>query len=338
MKMGSWYEDDALLDHYLERLGASSGAAPQVPGYAQIRLVSTGGQGVVYSALRLCDGRAVALKLFSRRGFQWKLGEDRLAHEAASLARLDHPGIVRFYELLEDAQGRAVLAMEWMDGGSLSEQLPFGPRSMRYPTLTSWVGCVLQIAEAVQAAHQAGVFHRDLKPSNVLLGAGNRPKVADFGIGLGPIDREDRLTRSGVVLGSLAYAAPEQLEPASATTQQLSKQGLAATDVYGLGCILYEGLTGSPPHALRGVARLAIPPPPSTVRKPSWDPRLEGITLKALAAKPVQRYSSAAEFAADLRSWLNGERIRATSFGPLQLLGWHLRNGLRPRRLRRGPS
>ena len=338
MKMGSWYDDDALLDHYLERLGASQGAVPQVPGYAEIRLVSTGGQGVVYSGLRLDDCREVALKLFSRKGFRWSLGEGRLEHEAASLASLDHPGIVRVLELVEDAQGRTVMVMEWMDGGSLSEQLPFGPRSMRYPGLSSWVGCVLQVAEAVEAAHQAGVFHRDLKPSNVLLGSGDRPKVADFGIGLGPIEREDRLTRSGVVLGSLAYAAPEQLIPASASSACINRASLAAIDVYGLGGILYEGLTGSPPHALRGDARLAVPPPPSSVRDPSWDARLEGIVMKAIAERANRRYLSAAELAADLRSWLNGERPQASAFGPIQLMAWHLRHGLRPRRLRRGPS
>lgn len=188
MKMGSWYEDDALLDHYLERMGASTGGPPQVPGYAEIRLVSTGGQGVVYSAQRLLDGQRVALKLFARKGFRWNLGEDRLSHEADTLARLEHPSIVRFFDLLEDEQGRAVIVMEWMDGGPLSAQLPFGPRSPRFPTLSSWVACVLQVADAVEAAHQARVFHRDLKPSNVLLGHGDRPKVADFGIGLGPVD------------------------------------------------------------------------------------------------------------------------------------------------------
>jgi eukaryotic-like serine/threonine-protein kinase len=336
--MGSWYEDDALLDHYLERLGASTGAPPQVPGYAEIRLVSTGGQGVVYSAQRLSDDRQVALKLFARKGFRWGLGEDRLTHEAGALARLEHPGIVRFYELTEDAQGRAVIVMEWMDGGPLSAQLPFGPRSVYFPTLNSWVACVLQIANAIEAAHQEQVFHRDLKPSNVLLGSGDRPKVVDFGIGLGPVDQEDRLTRSGVVLGSLAYAAPEQLEPTSAAAACLDPSALAATDVYGLGGILYEGLTASPPHPLLGDSRLAVPPPPSSVRKPSWDARLEGIVMKALAERVDRRYASAAEFAAELRAWLNGERTRATSFGPLQLLGWHLRNGLRPRRLRRGPA
>lgn len=150
--------------------------------------MSTGGQGVVYSAQRLLDGQRVALKLFARKGFRWNLGEDRLSHEADTLARLEHPSIVRFFDLLEDEQGRAVIVMEWMDGGPLSAQLPFGPRSPRFPTLSSWVACVLQVADAVEAAHQARVFHRDLKPSNVLLGHGDRPKVADFGIGLGPVD------------------------------------------------------------------------------------------------------------------------------------------------------
>lgn len=336
--MGSWYDDEALLDHYLERVGASTGAAPEVPGYAEIRLVSTGGQGVVYTAQRLKDGRQVALKLFSRKGFQWNQGEDRLTHEADSLQRLDHPGIVRFLDLLEDAQGRAVIVMEWVDGGSLAAQLPFGPRSMRFPTLSSWVSCVLQVAEAIEAAHRGKVFHRDLKPSNVLLGGGDRPKVVDFGIGLGPIDQDERLTRSGVVLGSLAYAAPEQLEPASAASRNDDPKRSAAIDVYGLGGLLYEGLTGAPPHALRGDARLAVPRPPSAVRKPSWDARLEGIVMHALAENPDRRYASATEFAADLRAWLNGERPRARSFGPIQLITWHLRHGLRPRRLRKGPS
>lgn len=139
-------------------------------------------------------------------------------------------------------------------------------------------------------------------------------------------------------MGSLAYAAPEQLAPARSSELCDDDHLHAATDVYGLGGILYEGLTGSPPHALRGDARLAVPPPPSAVRKPSWDARLEGIVMKSLSANIDRRYASAAEFAADLRSWLNGERPRASAFGPLHLMTWHLRNGLRPRRLRKGPA
>lgn len=259
-----------------------------------------------------------------------------MTREGEILANLEHPWIVRFFELVEDAQGRAVVIMEWIEGGPLSAQLPFGPRSALFPTLHSWVGCVIQIADAVEAAHQAEVYHRDLKPSNVLLGQGAQPKLVDFGIGLDAAFEDDRLTRSGVVLGSQAYAAPEQRVPRSRVDPNETVAELVAVDVYGLGGILYEGLAGSPPHGFHGGARRAIPSPPSAIRRPSWDARLEGILMKALEAKPERRYLSARELGQDLRAWLAGERVLARSFGPMKRLAWHLRQGLRPTKLREG--
>ncbi|MAW61027.1 MAG: hypothetical protein CMJ94_09340 [Planctomycetes bacterium] len=319
--MDAWYEDDEKLDQHLRTLQGLLDEKPLVSGYEQIAHVSSGGQAVVYSATRKGTEQRVALKMFNEKNAWWGRAQIRLQNEARELERLQDPRIVGFVEFLEDRLGRPVLVMEWVDGGSLADHLPFGPRSGHFQTLHALVHCVMEIAGAVQAAHDSGVFHRDLKPRNVLLDAAGRPRLADFGLGQGPAARESALTRVGSVLGTLAYAAPEQLGIAE-------DLDWARADVYGLGGILLEGLTGQPPHPLRkktGEREGLAAPPSARVRLRRWDDRLEGIVVRALAPLPEDRYAQPRELIADLLAWLEGRQPVAAPFRPVDRLGWRFR-------------
>lgn len=327
--MDTWYEDDRVLDQHLLSLSMLTADLPVLPEYEEISLVSSGGQATVYSAIRRSDGERVALKMFDQKSRWWGQAALRLRSEAEDLALLDDPRIVRFLDLVEDRLQRPVLVMEWVGGGTLSEYLPFGPRSEKFTTLDSWVHFVAELAEAVHAAHACGVFHRDLKPSNVMLDDHGRPRLVDFGLGQGPAARARALTKTGSVLGTLAYLAPEQLSTQSETD-------LARVDVYGLGGILYRGLCGEPPHPLRGTGRAGVAPPPSTVRAPTWDARLEGVVMHALHPRPTERYASAQALAEDLRAWTLGTAMHARAFGRAQRFAWHVRHGLRKPALRQG--
>jgi WD40 repeat protein len=296
---------------------ADGPARVAVAGYEILGELGRGGMGVVYRARQLRPDRLVALKLMAG-GAADEAERARFRGEAEAAARLQHPGIVQIFEVGDCAAG-PFFSLEFVPGGSLARQLAATPQDPRRAA-----ALVRALAVAVQAAHAAGVLHRDLKPANVLLTADGSPKVTDFGLAR-RLDDDSGRTRTGQVLGTPSYMAPEQAEG------RVKAIGPAA-DVYGLGAILYECLTGRPPFKGASVVetldqvRLRDP---VAVRQlqPSVPRDLETVCLKCLQKEPHRRYASAQELADDLGRFLNGEPVRARPVGPVgRLARWARRN------------
>jgi tetratricopeptide (TPR) repeat protein len=264
--------------------------------------------GVVYRARQISLNRPVALKMIAAGQLASPGQVQRFQLEAEAAARLDHPNIVPIYEVGAH-HGQHFYAMKLLEGGPLSRWMASGPAHLSDREVAR---LVVTIARAVQYAHERGVLHRDLKPTNILLDAHGQPQVTDFG--LAKLFEEDPfLTPSAAVLGTPAYMAPEIAagQAAGATT---------AADIYGLGAILYELLTGRPPFVAESLPVLLRKiveesPAPMTSRaarelpKPSRD--LEIICRKCLEKNPASRYASALGLAEDLEHWLAGESIVA---------------------------
>jgi serine/threonine-protein kinase len=269
---------------------------PEVPGYEILGELGRGGMGVVYRARQTKLGRVVALKMILAGAHAGAAGLARFRTEAEAIARLQHANIVQIHEISEH-NGLPYFSLEFCPGGSLDSRLkgPLPPRQA--------AELVRTLARAVQAAHQTGIIHRDLKPANILFLADGTPKITDFGLAK-KIEGGDGLTQSGAVLGTPSYMAPEQ---AGGDNRRVT----TLVDVYALGAILYECLTGRPPFraatALDTLLQvLERPPEPPTALQPGIDRGLELICLKCLAKEPAQRYASADHLAADLESWLAG--------------------------------
>ena len=264
---------DQLPAAAVPKTAAASPAFPKVAGYEVLAELGGGGMGVVYQARQLGADRVVALKMLREGGPAGDPDQERFRGEIAAAARLQHPGIVQIFEVGE-RQARPFLSLEYVAGGSLAQKLAATPQNPR------WVaGLVRDLALAVQAAHAAGVLHRDLKPANVLLTADGRPKVTDFGLAK-RVDDDSGRTHHGTILGTPSYMPPEQ------ATGQLKKIGPAA-DVYGLGAILYECLTGRPPFqgaTILETLEQVCTREPVAVRQlqPSVPRDLETICLKCL--------------------------------------------------------
>jgi WD40 repeat protein/predicted Ser/Thr protein kinase len=287
-------------------VGSSIGdGPPQVPGYEVLKELGRGGMGVVYKARQGRLDRMVALKVISAAAYAGPEERTRFHTEAESLARLQHPNIVQIHEQGE-ANGQFYLVLELVEGDSLSHKLagaPLPPPAAARLTET--------LARAMHSAHGRGVVHRDLKPANVLLAADGTPKITDFGLAK-KLDDVGQ-TQSGAILGTASYMAPEQ-------ARGLSKATGPAVDVYALGAILYECLTGRPPFkaattldTLQQVVQLD-PVPPRQLQ-PGVPRDLETISLKCLEKEAGRRYASAADLAADLRRFLDGESIHARPTG-----------------------
>lgn len=314
----------AFLDDVWERLAAEgvlSGpqyVLPSVPGYEVVREIGHGGMGVVYLARDERLGRPVALKLLHASHAE---ARDRFEREARSIARVRHPNIVQVYEVGE-AAGRPFLALEFVDGQTLAERF----RDCAQPPRAA-AELTERLARAVHAAHQSGIVHRDLKPTNILIAADGTPKVTDFGLAKLLDDGADPVTHTGQLLGTPGYVPPEQLAP-------VGRDGTVGpmTDVYALGAVLYELLTGSPPFQVGRPLETLLhvmyrEPVPPTKLAPAIPRDLETVCLTCLSKDPGRRYPSAAALADDLARFLAGKPVRARPIGPLsRALRWSRRN------------
>jgi tetratricopeptide (TPR) repeat protein len=274
---------------------------PAIPGYELLEVLGRGGMGVVYKARHLSLQRTVALKVIISGGHAGPDERARFRTEAQAMARLQHSGIVQIYEVGEH-DGLPFLALEFCPGGSLKTRLQGGPLPARQAA-----ALVQELAAAMQAAHDKGVVHRDLNPANVLLAEAGIPKVTDFGLAR-QLD-DVGLTQTGAILGTPSYMAPEQ---AAGDRKRISP----SADVYALGALLYECLTGRPPfraastlETLRQV--LVEEPARPALLQPGVPRDLETICMKCLRKEPKQRYSSAADLEEDLECWQAGRPIRA---------------------------
>ena len=268
--------------------------------YRLIELLGEGGMGSVWLAEDPTLDRLVAVKMLPLAGPDTASLRARLEREARAVASLDHPHVVKVFEVGED-DGAFFLAMEYVEGGDLRERLRAGSLEAR-----SAATLVLQAAGAVAHAHGVGVLHRDLKPGNVLLSPEGAPRLADFGLAA-PLGAGGDLTLAGQVLGTPAYMAPEVAEGRAVGE---------AVDVYGLGTVLYELLTGRPPFAGRTTAAILTAvshhdPVAPRALAPDTDVELETICMKCLEKEPGRRYASATALEADLAAWLDGRPIAA---------------------------
>ena len=290
----------------------------QLGKYRILEQIGSGGAGIVYRAHQEDLNRTVALKVLRFGGFASEEEIVRFRAEAEVVAGLDHPGIVPLYEVGQDGD-LLFFSMKLIDGSSLAEQIRqerFGPRAAA--TLAR------KLADAVHHAHDRGILHRDLKPANILVDAEGNPYVADFGVAKRTAGEQD-LTRSGWLAGTPTYMAPEQFRDANTKpTVQL--------DVYGLGCILFELLTGrqavsgrTSSEIIRKVCNEEVSFLPDEYARIPRD--LRTIVLHCLEKEPERRYPSAAALAMDLQRWLEGLPISARKTGVLErmLLQWKRR-------------
>jgi serine/threonine-protein kinase len=283
---------------------------PSIPGYEIVSILGRGGMGIVYKARHLALKRTVALKMVLAGGHADPQQLARFRAEAEAVARLQHPHIVQIHEV-GTHDGLPFCALEFVEGGTLAQKLkerPLPPREA--------ARLVETLAGAMHLAHSRNVVHRDLKPANLLLTADGVPKVSDFGLAR-QLDA-DGLTHSGAVMGTPSYLAPEQ-------ASGLAHTAGPAADVYALGAILYECLTGRPPFkgatlwdTLEQV-RSQEPVPPSRLQ-PQVPPDLETICLKCLSKQPEKRYGSALELADDLDRFGRGEPVAARPVGTAERL------------------
>ena len=297
---------------------SSPHALPFVPGYEVLALLGRGAMGVVYKARQIKAGRDVALKMVLAGGHAGPELLTRFRDEAEAIARLQHPHVVQIFEVGAH-QGLPFFSLEFCAGGSLDKKLAGTPLP---PDKAAEL--VAKLARGVQAAHTARVIHRDLKPANVLLAEDGTPKVGDFGLAK-KLDEQGG-TGTGAIMGTPSYMAPEQ-------ASGKSKEVGPAADVYALGAILYECLTGRPPFKAatpwdtisQVISDEPVPPTQLNAKVPR---NLETICLKCLRKEASQRYGSAAELADDLDRFRRGEPIRAP-VGTLERLGkWVRRNPL----------
>ncbi len=282
------------------------GDLPRIPGYDVESLLGRGGMGVVYKARHRRLNRPVALKMLLAGAYAGPPERARFQREAEAVASLHHANIVAVYDV-GDHDGCPYFTMELLEGGSLAQALAGTPQPARPAA-----ALLSTLAEAMQAAHRAGIVHRDLKPANILLTADGSPRVADFGLAR-PLAGASTLTLSGARIGTPSYMAPEQV------TGKVGTIG-PATDVYALGAVLYEMLTGRPPFrgetAAETERQVIHDEPVSPSRLNTKVPRdLETICLKCLEKEPQRRYAGAVELADDLRRFGEGRPIQARPVG-----------------------
>src|SRR6266496_2115046 len=274
--------------------------------YELLQQIGRGGQGVVFRARQKSLNRTVALKVISLGQWASEAHVKRFRREAEAAARLEHPCIVPIYEVGE-RDGSCYFSMKFVEGGQLDEVAKREPMPPRRAA-----ELIAKVARTVHYAHEHGILHRDIKPGNILLDAEGEPHLTDFGLAR-LVETESTITRTMEVLGTPSYMAPEQAVGNDAAIT-------SATDVYGLGAVLYQLLTGHPPFAggtTFETVRLVLDTEPRQPRllNPKIDRDLNTICLKCLDKDPQRRYASALALAEDLERWLKHEPIRARRTG-----------------------
>ena len=274
--------------------------------YQLLEEIGRGGQGVVYRARQKSLNRTVALKVIGLGPWATEAHLKRFRQEAEAAASLDHPRIVPIHEVGE-RDGYCYFSMNFIEGGQLDEVVGREPLPIGRA-----VEVIAKLARAVHYAHEHGILHRDIKPGNILLDQKGEPHLTDFGLAR-LVETESTVTRTKEVFGTPSYMAPEQ---AAGETRKLT----SATDVYGLGAVLYQLLTGHPPFAggtTYETVKLLLETEPRQPRllNPKIDRELSTICLKCLEKDPQRRYSSALALAEDLEHWLRHEPIRAKPSG-----------------------
>jgi len=274
--------------------------------YELLEEVGRGGQGVVFRARQKSLHRIVALKVIGLGQWATKAHLKRFRLEAEAAASLDHPCIVPIYEVGE-RDGQCYFSMKFVEGGQLDELVKQAPVS-----IPQAVELIAKVARTVSYAHEHGILHRDIKPANILLDAKSEPHLTDFGLAR-LVESESNVTRTLEVLGTPSYMAPEQAVGNNAKVT-------STTDVYGLGAVLYQLLTGHPPFAGGTTYEtikllLETEPRPPRLWNPKVDRDLSTICLKCLDKDPQRRYSSALVLAEDLERWLRHEPIQARRTG-----------------------
>jgi serine/threonine protein kinase len=275
--------------------------------YELLEEIGRGGQGVVYRARQRSLNRVVALKVIALGHWATEVHLRRFRLEAETIASLDQPGIVPIYEAGEH-DGHCYFTMKFIEGERLDQVVKNG--SMSIPR----AGTIMaELARTVNYAHEHGVLHRDIKPGNVLIDTNGKAHLTDFGLAK-LIEKESTITNTHDLLGTPSYMAPEQI---TGTTELTS-----ATDIYGLGAVLFETITGRPPFLANAKYELirqvleSEPPRPRSLN-PKVDIDLETICLKCLEKEPARRYSSALALAEDLDRWLRKEPVQARRSGIL---------------------
>ena len=274
--------------------------------YELLEEIGRGGQGVVYRAYQKSLNRTVALKVIGLGPWTTEAHLKRFRREAEAAAKLQHPGIIPIHEVGE-RDGQCYFSMDFIEGGQLDEVVKRTPLSIRHAA-----ELIAKLARTVHYAHEHGILHRDIKPGNILLDVNSEPHLTDFGLAR-LVEADSTITRTLEVMGTPSYMAPEQ---AAGEHTKISK----ATDVYGLGTVLYQLLTGCPPFAggtSYQTIRLLLDTEPRQPRllNPKVDRELSTICLKCLEKDSKRRYSSALALAEDLEHWLKHEPIQAKPSG-----------------------